>query len=321
MSSFSLLTKFTCVRRVVSPLRISGHGPVLGQPGGVEEKYPDQDQHQRRPPPQRMWPAKCWDWCQGLVSNLASYHQQMIRKSSSPRGSLGSYTARTVRLLWALFLPSKQNISTKKINISERSLRPECQRCGVAIFPVWRWSWSNRGQQGPERTSRPLHGLHDGDWGEQLLTWHHQHHVHPEGAAHAEEEKESRAESAGGLPAPVSVQRLLQEPSYPGTVIMRRWMSRLSPTRRSRELQCRHKRGSSSCLRETWPADRRADSVPCAGWWRVWAAATHIAPRPGVAWWGATRRSGRQFATLRAQGNGQWRETSFLMLHYWLLDW
>ena len=50
----------TCVCGVLGPGGVAGHGPVLGQPRGVEQAGPHHHQPEPRPPPQRVVPHKPW---------------------------------------------------------------------------------------------------------------------------------------------------------------------------------------------------------------------------------------------------------------------
>jgi len=46
------------MRSILGPLWVSGHGPILGEPGRVEEAGPDEDEHGPGPPPRRVIPRE-----------------------------------------------------------------------------------------------------------------------------------------------------------------------------------------------------------------------------------------------------------------------
>ena len=144
------------------------------------------------------------------------------------------------------------------------------------------------------------------------LTWHEEDHVHPEWGSHSEEEEECGAESAVGLPAAVSVEKLLQDPSDPALSDV----SNLSPetppiTHMLHELQCKCRPGRSRYQWGTYTAGRRANSSPCGGWWGVSAVASQSYPDPGVSLSGSTTHSWTQLAIHQARASDLLLKTSF----------
>ena len=56
------------MRSILGPLWVSGHGPILGEPGRVEEAGPDEDEHGPGPPPRRVIPR---ERCENQMRNDA----------------------------------------------------------------------------------------------------------------------------------------------------------------------------------------------------------------------------------------------------------